>query len=152
MFEEVIIYRRLRIHQKALTTMASGEDPLINPGENRLSNPRQSFNPRHSPYRSAEDDYPRVTQFTLFLNHRSVKYAVTVIWVALAIGGLLSFKPFMANLKSEVPPVEGTPSYDASNMMAEKFPVSNLQIAVASLLTTAPTHDLAENAFFSFTF
>ena len=109
----------------------SAEEPkegLLDPGA-----PRESqFNPRHSPYRNAEDDYPRVTQFTLFLNQRTVKYVVAAVWIVLALGGLLSFKPFMANLKSEVPPVEGTPSYDAANMMAEKFPVTNLQIAVES--------------------
>jgi len=110
-------------------TSNGGEDPLINPP---TAEPRQSFNPRHSPYRNAEDEYPRCTQFVLFLNGRTVKYLVTAVWVVLALGGLLSFKPFMANLKSQVPPVEGTPSYNAAHMLAEKFPVSNLQIAVGS--------------------
>ncbi|CAE8712777.1 unnamed protein product [Polarella glacialis] len=70
--------------------------------------------------------HPKVAAFVDLLKRPLCKTVLVTVWLGLNIGGLAVLQKFVTLLESSIPPVEGTPSYDAAEKMGEFFPLKPL--------------------------
>jgi hypothetical protein len=76
------------------------------------------------------DRYPLTSAATRLIRRPAVRLLITLTWLLLALGGLLSLQTFLGELKSVVDPVAGTPSFTAAAAAAKYFPTETLTAAL----------------------
>lgn len=80
--------------------------------------------------RTTSISYPKVAAFVRLLKLPWCQVVVVIIWFLMSVGGLISAKSFIKELESDIPPIKGTPTYDAAQQLTYFFPDEPLGAAL----------------------